>query len=139
MNLSLTTKSRNALAVLAYGLLATLILTVQAVAYQPGERVWTPPPTGNFYSMANTNMPPQPFYPSGLDVFYRGNIDGSDTYWFDDTELTSGTYTSDAPGLPGDPGDSGPYDPPTPMIAYNYSTNDLWIEILSETNDLASL
>jgi hypothetical protein len=115
------------------------MLATAARAYQPGERVWTPPITGNFYSMANTNMPPQPFFPPGLDVYYRGNIDGNESYWFDDTELTSGAFTSDAPGLPGDPGDSGPYDPPEAALAYNYSTNDLWIEILSVTNEISSL
>src|SRR5882762_1251911 len=54
------------------------------------ERVYSPPPVGNFYSLAHTNWPPLPCLPADFDVYLGGTNELGDLwYLFDDTaELT---------------------------------------------------
>src|SRR6476661_4911935 len=94
-------------------LACTIILGVELSSFGQsiGERIWNPPPTATYFSMANTNWPPLPFHPfdpTDVPVYWLGSIDGFGAYASDDrgtnydaletanASRTSGRYTSES-------------------------------------------
>src|SRR5688572_26060604 len=94
--------------------------------------------TQNYYSLQHTNWPPLPFLPFEVPVYDLG--DGFLAYddlavnyfqsWTTWQEAMSGEQ--DDPPVPGEGGGAGggPEIPPP----YDFSTNDLWVEIVLVTN-----
>jgi hypothetical protein len=104
-----------------------------------GERMWTPPATGNFFPLSDTSMPPIPWCPD-LPIYYLGILPGMNgpCYGYDDSSLGAQTSNVEPPPEPGE-GEPGS-DPGVPPInSPSYGTNDLWIDLTGITNDLVSL
>jgi hypothetical protein len=104
----------------------------------------SPPETGTFFSLQLTNQPPTPFDPiPGTDVYSFGNGFIYDDTQIDYSELSSQMQASriamsaDDPGAPGDGTGTNIYS--FDISAYGHFTNDLWLEILSASNDVVSL
>jgi hypothetical protein len=90
--------------------------------------MWSPPPTGNFFPLSDTNMPPIPFCPD-LPIYYLGVLPGmtGPCYGYDDSTVSMQTSTVEPPPIPGD-GDPGS-DPGPPASTFpTYSPGDLWLE-----------
>src|SRR5689334_7492136 len=62
---------------LAMSLLAGVMLADLLVArgQNVGERMWTPPTSGNFFPLSDINMPPIPWCPN-LPIYYIGVLPG---------------------------------------------------------------
>jgi hypothetical protein len=92
-----------------------------------GERMWTPPATGNFFPLSDTTLPPIPWCPD-LPIYYLGVLPGmaGPCYGYDDSSLASRTSVEPPPEPGG--GDSGP-DPGVPLVSgFDYGPGDLWLE-----------
>jgi hypothetical protein len=103
-------------------------LTTACLGQTYGERVWTPPPIGTFYSlvMGGTNAPPFPFLPVDPVTVPVYSLGVANMFLIDDTE--SNSLMSENP--PPVPGEGQGEDPGVPSSrAYDYGTNDLWLEI----------
>jgi hypothetical protein len=105
-----------------------LISTLAGAAAQTPQRVWSPPAAGTFWSATYTNYPPMPYLPFDVPVYSMA--DGS--FLFDDTAIDYPTLSelltteTLAPSPPGSGGTNSISHVPR---AYNYSSNDLWLEI----------
>ena len=121
------------------------------------------PESGTFWMLSQTNAPPLPFFPyAGLDVdvpvpvYLLDSNAYTASYVVDDravvtveTALRSlerqfGLMANDLPGLPGDGGGDTNSDNEDGGGSYgnfkpNYTTNDLWLELLAVTNSTAAL
>ena len=107
------------------------------------EQVLSPPLNATFYSLQRPDWPPFPINPLGdsVGVFSMGNI-----FFYDDTAYD---YTAEkaqrsfsmlsSEGGPPSPGEGGGGGEGTNNFppAYNYTTNDLWLEITAVTNGSA--
>jgi hypothetical protein len=128
---------------LAMSLFVVMLVGSPAAGQTVGERMWTPPATGNFFPLSDTNLPPIPFCPN-FPIYYLGILPGMNgpCYGYDDSSLARGRYTledSDPPPIPGGDDDNGP-DPGVPTATFpSYGTNDVWIDLTGITNDLVSL
>jgi len=101
--------------------------------YTVGQRVWTPPATGTFFSMAlgGTNFPPTPFFPyNAIDVPVY-SLNGNNSFIYDDTGLEPGQMLQTAPPVPGPGSGSTNY---IPRAYSSYGSNDLWLEIHRTNN-----
>src|SRR6266704_563080 len=117
---------------------AMLATTPSGRGQTVGERLWTPPATGNFFPLSDTNMPPIPFCPD-LPIYYLGILPGMNgpCYGYDDSSVGGGRLTADTdpPPTPGDGGNGGPDFPPCNTFP-SYGPNDLYLTIdrdLSQT------
>jgi Calx-beta domain len=122
---------------LCMGLLAgaTLLTSPSARAQNIGERIWTPPATGNFFPLSNIDMPPIPWCPN-LPIYYLGVLPGMNgpCYGYDDSSLGGQTSNGEPPPVP-EGGEPGP-DPGVPsVIAYDYGPGDLWLEANHDVNN----
>jgi hypothetical protein len=124
----------------------------------PTSQAWrnrqnTPPPppdSGTFYSLQKIDGPPLPFDPFPDRPFIAL---GGGLFLFDDLEIDymrffrqsqphgrpGGVIAYTSPTPPGDDGGSNTVESATGSLAYNYSTNDFYIQIDGITNDLAFL
>ncbi|MBE0541082.1 MAG: hypothetical protein IH623_06835 [Verrucomicrobia bacterium] len=97
----------------------------------------------NFYSLQHTNWPPLPFLPFDVSVYDFGDgIFAYDDLAVDYDQLRAArrqVWLGDESGPPwpeeGEGGEGGGGGPQ----AYNFSTNDLWVEILEVTNRTVTL
>jgi hypothetical protein len=123
--------------------------------YENLQIVKSPPQSGTFWSLQLTNLPPYPANPfPELPVYSFGDafiFDDWDVDWvaikeqgfplfgFADTGSKSGgiQMMADGPPAPGGGGGGTNEGWPTNSFppAYDYSTNDLWLEITGKTND----
>ncbi len=88
----------------------------------------------NFYSLQNTNLPPLPFLPFDVTVYDLGG----GYFAYDDTSVNYVQMREESgPPSPED-GEGTPENSSGPT-AYNYSTNDLWLELTSATNGTVTL
>ncbi len=116
-----------------------MVFGSRCYAQSYGERIWTPPSSGTFYSipLGGTNSPPYPFLPvDPIEVpvywIYNPNaflFDGLESYSF---------ATESIPPPPGEGGGGGDSET-NANVAYNYGTNDLWLEIFPFTNTTVPL
>lgn len=62
-----------------------------------GERMWSPPPTGNFFPLSNTNSAPIPWCPD-LPIYYLGVLPGMNgpCYGYYDSSLSGGRMAEDS-------------------------------------------
>jgi hypothetical protein len=104
-----------------------------------GERMWTPPATGNFFPLSDTSLPPIPWCPD-LPIYYLGVLPGMSgpCYGYDDSGLGARTSSVEPPPEPGG-GDPGSDPGVPPFNTPSYGTNELWIDLTGITNDLVSL
>lgn len=126
-------------------LAASLLLPIFCHAQQL-SLVQSPPLTGTFFSMQLTNLPPLPFNPAGdldVNVYAWGNA-----FLVDDREVdyvslreeqTPGQMMSSSESVPspGEGGGGGGETTNSFAPAYNYTTNELWLEITGVTNGAA--
>jgi hypothetical protein len=150
---------------LASGLLAATMLFVSnlPVAAQSNDGAFTDlplvdptnvPPFATFYFLstfdlyfANSFGAPLPWNPCPeCAVYYMGSnaLYGSfatNTYVVDDTLVVGGNraMTEDVPDPPSGGGDDPDPGIPTPMDAYSYPSNYLWLSIESASNGIASV
>src|ERR1051326_3582433 len=73
---------------------ATIIGTLIAFASpakaqcQPGERVWSPPVRGAYYSMQRTNFPPIPLLPYDVPIYFLDQpSNGLPCFLYDDRDI----------------------------------------------------
>ena len=124
-------------AILTFGFLLTIFASGQEPVLLP-----SPPQAGTFFSAQLTSYPPWPINPvKGSDVYSYKNILIFDDRAVDYSSKSSGfdfemgSLENEGPPTPGEGGEATNNIPP----AYNYTTNDLWLEITAVTNDLAFL
>ncbi len=97
----------------------------------------------NYYSMQNPDWPPMPVVPFDVPVYdLGGGMFAYDDLDVDYVQLRAARRQAlmDSEGGPPEPGEGegeggGESGPP----AYNFSTNDLWVEIILVTNNSVSL
>jgi hypothetical protein len=100
-----------------------------------GQRYWTLPERGSFFSltMGGTNSPPFPYPPyDPIYVPYYSLATTNQWFVFDDSQVPMMT-------VPDPPGGGGGITNFLPAQTYDYTTNDLWLEIFSVTNSRAVL
>jgi hypothetical protein len=100
-----------------------------------GQRYWTLPERGSFFSltMGGTNSPPfpyPPYDPINVPFYWLGTT--NQWFVFDDSEVPLLT-------VPDPPGGGGNNTNLVSKQTYDYATNDLWLEIFTVTNDSAIL
>ena len=98
-------------------------------------------PAQSFYSLQHTNWPPLPFLPFAVTVYDFG--DGIFAYDdlavdYDQWQLARQQAMMESNPPPA-PGEGGGGEPPDLPPAYNFTTNDLWVEIVLVTNKDVSL
>ena len=128
---------------LCMSLLAGTILasSPSARAQNIGERIWTPPATGNFFSLSYTNFPPIPWSPN-LPIYYLGVLPGmaGPCYGYDDSSLAALSSTEPPPPPGGDDGEPGSDPGPPPGYYPMYGPGDLWLEATKpDTNPIVHL
>ena len=104
--------------------------------YHIGERVWSTPTSGMFYSsiLGGTTSPPYPYFPfDPVDVplYFAAQ---TNAFVFDDT----GIELIPPPSVPDPPGGGGTNGGPIPFHMSSYGTNDLWLEIFPFTNTVVA-
>jgi hypothetical protein len=116
------------LRIVAIFLLYFLACTANA-QYTIGQRVWTPPATGNYFasSLGGTNFPPTPFFPYDPLVIPVYSLNGSNSFLYDDAEFQNWMLSQSPPPSPGEGGSNTNY-PIAPAYS-SYGSNDLWLEI----------
>jgi len=109
--------------------------------YQVGDRVYSPPAFGNYFSMAHTNWPPLPFLIStNWPVYSLGTIGENVGYAYDDRDSGTGLYGAmdDSGLMPPIPDDGGggtnSFEPDfTPLV---FGSNDLYLTIVDTNNTI---
>jgi hypothetical protein len=98
--------------------------------YTIGQRVWTPPLTGSYFSLQSggTNFPPTPFLPYDPIQIPVYSLNGSNSFIYDDSEVQNWQMSESNPPIPGE-GGGGLGTNNIPPAYSNYGSNDLWLEI----------
>ncbi|MEP6662689.1 MAG: hypothetical protein ABJC04_03395 [Verrucomicrobiota bacterium] len=87
-----------------------------------------------FYSLQNTNTPPLPFLPFDVPIYEMS----SGVFAFDDLSIDYVQLRSEtSPPNPEEGG--GTNENSSTLLAYNYSTNDVWVELVTATNETVTI
>ncbi len=87
-----------------------------------------------FFSLQNTDFPPLPFLPFDVPVYDLGG----GFFAYDDTSVNYVQLREES-GPPSPEDGGGASDNSSGATAYNYSTNDLWVELTGATNGIVTL